>query len=584
MKSLISEIVKIQLVRELLSEGRIDDVKAKFPQDIEVIDYFSSQDPSGNNKYLPWEMKMYKQLPAKAPVELKERHKELIANLIKGFHQHAQRLQMRDINQYKTLVDLNTVISPLIKASEEKVAMKLKQEEGSHKLYEDKNWLLIIPLTHEASCKYGANTKWCVASRDTSGHFKNYTKEGLLVYLIDKTSNNKFAFYHEYPIGGRVEIYNPVDNDISDYYNINGNVKTFLQGLVNGRLEEYLQDDDGDYEYEVIWTNRNGYERRANIYDDNDLVSLIFDIVIKHFLGAGSSRNTFQKYVDVYAKFGVNLKLQGKNQSSPFILSDDNGTILNSSNWIVGGDVSISEEKYFNVQARRGFFNNWLENYLLDNYEDDINHVLDIARNNGMNIRIIGPGYEEKAETKSKTIMSKEEASSIYKSYSDYIAIAENERKKRAEQLLNELLEGVTVDVQKFEPCYDSNRLLNILGSVPNLKAKVIRNLRNRDRLKGRLPRNWPSTPEQKQLFLSEYNRGYISTCLREMNNNTHISTLPVINTEKNNRKREYDLGWLYHKLSDGGALHGRIHPTRDYENLIKLLIDRGKTKNEKNG
>ena len=36
----------------------------------------------------------------------------------------------------------------------------------------DYDWLMLIPLTYQASCKYGANTQWCVASRDTDTHFK----------------------------------------------------------------------------------------------------------------------------------------------------------------------------------------------------------------------------------------------------------------------------------------------------------------------------------------------------------------------------------------------------------------------------
>lgn len=71
MKSVLSEIIKIELVKSLLSEGRVEDAKAKYPQDTEVVDYFVSQDPAGNNKYLPWMMKTYQQVPADAPEGVK---------------------------------------------------------------------------------------------------------------------------------------------------------------------------------------------------------------------------------------------------------------------------------------------------------------------------------------------------------------------------------------------------------------------------------------------------------------------------------------------------------------------------------
>jgi hypothetical protein len=45
------------------------------------------------------------------------------------------------------------------------------------KLFEDKTILALKPLTHQASCKYGAGTRWCVTMRDTDTWWKNYTKK-----------------------------------------------------------------------------------------------------------------------------------------------------------------------------------------------------------------------------------------------------------------------------------------------------------------------------------------------------------------------------------------------------------------------
>lgn len=59
MKSILSEIIKIELIKSVLSEGRVEDMKAKYPEDHEIVDFFVEHDPSGNNKYLTWEMKIY---------------------------------------------------------------------------------------------------------------------------------------------------------------------------------------------------------------------------------------------------------------------------------------------------------------------------------------------------------------------------------------------------------------------------------------------------------------------------------------------------------------------------------------------
>tara|TARA_R110000787_G_scaffold276243_1_gene385146 strand:+ start:1102 stop:1683 length:582 start_codon:yes stop_codon:yes gene_type:complete len=42
------------------------------------------------------------------------------------------------------------------------------------KLIDNKNFLLVIPLTNDASCKYGATTKWCVSTKNSSTSFNSY--------------------------------------------------------------------------------------------------------------------------------------------------------------------------------------------------------------------------------------------------------------------------------------------------------------------------------------------------------------------------------------------------------------------------
>ncbi len=45
------------------------------------------------------------------------------------------------------------------------------------KLFEDKTIMALKPLTHQASCKYGSGTKWCVTMRDNDKYWKGYTKK-----------------------------------------------------------------------------------------------------------------------------------------------------------------------------------------------------------------------------------------------------------------------------------------------------------------------------------------------------------------------------------------------------------------------
>jgi hypothetical protein len=70
------------------------------------------------------------------------------------------------------------------------------------KILQTKNYILVVPFTHTASCKYGANTKWCTTKRHDDEDFEDHVSTGLLAYLIIRTpelrhklGNSKFAFF-----------------------------------------------------------------------------------------------------------------------------------------------------------------------------------------------------------------------------------------------------------------------------------------------------------------------------------------------------------------------------------------------------
>lgn len=79
------------------------------------------------------------------------------------------------------------------------------KKEDRDKIYEDENIVVVAPLTHRSSCKYGANTKWCVAVPSNDTHFKEYMDGGVLIYFIirspyknSKIPEYKFAYYHSF--------------------------------------------------------------------------------------------------------------------------------------------------------------------------------------------------------------------------------------------------------------------------------------------------------------------------------------------------------------------------------------------------
>jgi hypothetical protein len=50
--------------------------------------------------------------------------------------------------------------------------------------FQNENATVYNIKSYEASCKYGANTKWCITSADTREHWDSYTKQGINFYFI----------------------------------------------------------------------------------------------------------------------------------------------------------------------------------------------------------------------------------------------------------------------------------------------------------------------------------------------------------------------------------------------------------------
>jgi hypothetical protein len=72
-------------------------------------------------------------------------------------------------------------------------------------LYRDNDFVLTIPLTHDASKKYGSDTKWCTTTRECDKKFNDHKKYGVLGYITvrdnelkDRLENNAFALYRLY--------------------------------------------------------------------------------------------------------------------------------------------------------------------------------------------------------------------------------------------------------------------------------------------------------------------------------------------------------------------------------------------------
>jgi hypothetical protein len=67
---------------------------------------------------------------------------------------------------------------------------KLKAEDRV-KLIDRADLLVVVPMTHQASVRYGHGAKWCTATPSQDMYFKRYTEKGFLVYIIKYATNGK---------------------------------------------------------------------------------------------------------------------------------------------------------------------------------------------------------------------------------------------------------------------------------------------------------------------------------------------------------------------------------------------------------
>jgi hypothetical protein len=97
-------------------------------------------------------------------------------------------IEQNDLTSYKKIEELELQIS----LSDLKVVDK-ELEKQVLKLLETDEWLVLKPLSYQASVKYGSGTKWCTSSKNESEYYFRYSKRGILIYYINKKTGDKVA-------------------------------------------------------------------------------------------------------------------------------------------------------------------------------------------------------------------------------------------------------------------------------------------------------------------------------------------------------------------------------------------------------
>jgi len=110
---------------------------------------------------------------------------------------------------------MKQLILQVLKEETHQITEKFKVSSDEYiKLFKNNNFELVVPLTFEASKKYGANAKWCTTTRCDDTMFNKHNEMGSLAYLVIKNpeiaqrlGNTKYGLFINKPddnyLGGK---------------------------------------------------------------------------------------------------------------------------------------------------------------------------------------------------------------------------------------------------------------------------------------------------------------------------------------------------------------------------------------------
>ena len=237
----------------LLIEARKDDAAKKYPElakkyeelDGEsLLDTLIAADPSGNQKYLMGAARILrrsmenaeqkngyepfwgKQWPDEAAENLYSPWgiSKNIAVLLPKYHKlmayiRDQDAPFKDINNIKNYAALQAVVKTAQSKKDkreqekkEKAQLKRTARETSEVIADTAYHLVVRPLSKEASCYFGRETRWCISATKSANYFDQYTSEGkAFLFLLAKKKDIDPAY-------AKLAVVMDQNGEFDDYY------------------------------------------------------------------------------------------------------------------------------------------------------------------------------------------------------------------------------------------------------------------------------------------------------------------------------------------------------------------------------
>lgn len=185
-----------------VKDESLESIKEKYkdiPEDklMELLKLNPNYKDNEVDNYGRWILNLYRK------GNLKEEDFYKVTDYLTEFERKKKLIQNKDINSYKTLPDLARTLEQTQEPDQSQNQLRKKIRRTDLDVDADfigdfGNFACYSPKTYEASCKLGANTEWCTASRSNNNMFNYYNNQGKLYIFIDKSTNQaEYQFHFE---------------------------------------------------------------------------------------------------------------------------------------------------------------------------------------------------------------------------------------------------------------------------------------------------------------------------------------------------------------------------------------------------
>ncbi len=269
--------------------SRLDKLKEQHPElNITVIDLIRMIDPTDTYKYCDFLIKRLKLWYSTTDIQYGlgvDLFGEDNVKTLNEFEKHcnAKRIEKNDISSHEDFKSLEVEV----KKAEEIVRLK-ELEKQTKKLFDNNEWLVLIPLSYEAAKLYGTNTKWCVTQER---YWNDYIDNYKIIYVINRSTNNKYAISRD----------KTDDKDLKAWLADDTETSPLLLSLPQEIWSVVIP----ELQKEESITDLNG-NKSFNVRDDNDTLDVLNRM--RRLIGSYDS-NTYLTYSDgSYDSFNDYLK------------------------------------------------------------------------------------------------------------------------------------------------------------------------------------------------------------------------------------------------------------------------------------